>query len=145
MVIRNTVLLCGAASLSMWAASAVAQASQIYQPPVDSGPQDKSSTTTNADAAAKAKRDQAAKPSRKGPMPATSADLVAGSQIFDKKGVAVGTVDRVDSDGVVVATATGRVKVPLEAFGKDAKGLVFSVTKAEFDQIVAGAGSAPAG
>jgi hypothetical protein len=121
------------------------QASSVgdaYRPPVDNQSRD-----TTVDDIREAQRETAsskpsAKPKKsKGPAPASAADIVAGSQILDKKGVLVGTVDSVDADGVVVATASGRVKVPVEAFGKDSKGLVFGVTKAEFDQMVAGAGS----
>lgn len=74
----------------------------------------------------------------KGPVPATQNDIVAGSQIRDNKGEPIGTVDRLDFDGVVVATSKGRYKVPLEAFGKDSKGLLFAISKAEFDQMVTG-------
>jgi hypothetical protein len=78
-------------------------------------------------------------------VPATLADIVAGSQLHDKAGVPIGTVDRLDPDGVVVATAKGRVKVPLEAFGKNGKGLLLALTKAEFDQMIAGVAGTPAG
>lgn len=87
-----------------------------------------------------AKSDRRASKGKKGnsAVPATQADIVAGSPIRDSKGLSIGTVDRLDSDGVVVATQSGRVKVPLDAFGKDANGLVFAITKAEFDQMIAG-------
>lgn len=45
----------------------------------------------------------------------------------------------------MVAAAAGRVKVLLEAFGKDRKGLMLSITKAEFDAAVASAMSASPG
>lgn len=87
---------------------------------------------------AKSERRAAKKKKGDGAVPATQADIVAGSPIRDIKGLSIGTVDRLDADGVVVLTQSGRVKVPLDAFGKDAKGLVFAITKAEFDQMVAG-------
>jgi hypothetical protein len=46
---------------------------------------------------------------------------------------------------VVVKTTGGRVKIPLDAFGKDEKGLVFAISKAEFDQMLAGVSNRPAG
>ena len=73
----------------------------------------------------------------KGAVPATQADIVAGTPIRDMAGLSIGTVDRLDPDGVVVRTGDSRVKVPLEAFGKDSEGLVFAISKAEFDQMVA--------
>ena len=70
---------------------------------------------------------------------AAPSDLVVGAQISDSRGKPVGTVQTVEIYGAVVATGAGQVKVPLEAFGKNRKGLVLSITKAEFDAAVASA------
>jgi hypothetical protein len=78
-------------------------------------------------------------------VPATAADVVPGLRISDSKGQFLGTVDAVDADGVVVATAAGRIRVQLEAFGKNSKGLVMSITKSEFDALVANATAKPQG
>jgi hypothetical protein len=60
-------------------------------------------------------------------------DVAVGAGIRDSKGVELGTVESVSMASAVVATADGKVEVPLEAFGKDSKGLVFGMTKADFD------------
>ncbi len=71
--------------------------------------------------------------------PALAADLTVGATIADIKGVEVGYIKSVDSAGVVVATAAGPVRVPAEAFGKNKKGLLIGLTKADFDKLVASA------
>lgn len=70
---------------------------------------------------------------------ASASDIIAGSGVQDVRGKPVGTVESVAADGAVVATAAGKVMVPLEAFGKNKKGLMLGITKAEFDAAVAGA------
>jgi hypothetical protein len=80
-----------------------------------------------------------------GTRPATAAEIAIGSEVRDKKSKPVGTIAEVEADGAVVVTAAGKVKVPLDAFGKDDKGLIIGITKAEFDKLVASATAAPAG
>ena len=75
---------------------------------------------------------------------ASAGDLAAGSEVRDRKGIVVGTIEAVEADGAVVSSARGKVKVPLDAFGKNRKGLLLGITKAEFDAVVASA-VAPAG
>ena len=75
---------------------------------------------------------------------AAAGDIVTGSEVRDSRGKIVGMVEAVESDGAVVAAAAGRVKVPLEAFGKNRKGLMLGITKAEFDAAVASAMAASA-
>lgn len=77
--------------------------------------------------------------------PATAAELVAGATVHDKTGVAMGTIEKIDPDGVVVATATGKVKIPADAIGHNKAGLLLDTSKAQFDQIVAKANAAPSG
>jgi len=74
---------------------------------------------------------------------AAAADIIAGSNVNDSRGKWLGTVDRVEADGVVVASEGGKVKVPLDAFGKNKNGLLLGVTKADFDKLVAEAAAAP--
>jgi hypothetical protein len=74
---------------------------------------------------------------------AQPADLSAGSEVRDSKGKLVGKIETVEADGAVVSAEGGRVKVPLEAFGKNKKGLILGITKAEFDAAVASATAAP--
>ncbi|HEX5184178.1 MAG TPA: hypothetical protein VFW19_13655 [Allosphingosinicella sp.] len=78
-------------------------------------------------------------------VPAMPADIVAAAAVFDMSGEAVGTIESVDTDGAVVATAGGAVKVPLNAFGKNRKGLLIGVSKKDFQALVAKAVAAPAG
>ncbi len=76
---------------------------------------------------------------------AAPADIVIGKEVRDRKGKVVGLVEAVDADGAVVSTGPARVKVPLDAFGKSAKGLMIGITKAEFDTLVASATGTPTG
>ena len=74
--------------------------------------------------------------------PANSAELTAGATVNDKAGKAMAKVDQVDADGVVISTATGKVRIPTEAFGHNRAGLLLDMTKAQFDEIVAKANAA---
>jgi hypothetical protein len=72
------------------------------------------------------------RPVKKGrAVAATAADITVGSFFRDSKGHAVGQVETVATDGAVVNTAAGKVKIPLEAFGKDGAGLLLSMTSDE--------------
>jgi len=79
--------------------------------------------TTHGDASRQAKTDE----------------LTVGAAISDNQGAEVGYIKSVASDGVVVATASGQVRVPAEAIGKNRKGLLIGMKKADFDKIVASA------
>lgn len=70
-------------------------------------------------------------------------NILAGNEVRDKRGKPVGTVEAVEADGAVVLTPAGKVKVPLDAFGQNAKGLLIGITKSEFDALVAAATSTP--
>src|SRR5690349_5013305 len=70
-------------------------------------------------------------------VPATAADIKAGSPLRDVKGVSIGTVASVDTDGVVVDTGQSKIKVPLMAFGKDDRGLLLAITAAKFNELIA--------
>lgn len=74
--------------------------------------------------------------------PAKASELVVGTGVNDKTGLAMAKIDQVDPDGVVVSTATGKVKIPADAFGHNKRGLLLDMTKAQFDQIVAKANGA---
>ena len=71
-------------------------------------------------------------------------EVTAGSQVTDSRGVSIGTIETVEADGAVVVTGSSKVKVPLEAFGKNSDGLLLGITKAEFDALVAGTAAGPA-
>lgn len=72
-------------------------------------------------------------------VPASPEDVTVGSDIRDAKGVVLGKVDSVSMTAAVVAAEGGKVEVPLESFGKNNKGLLLSLTKAQFDAAVAAA------
>jgi hypothetical protein len=72
---------------------------------------------------------------------ATAADVKAGVPVFDQKGALVGKIESVSSKGAVVSTGKARAVVPVTSFGKNDKGLIISMTKAELD--AASAKSAP--
>lgn len=64
---------------------------------------------------------------------ATAADVKVGVPVFDPKGGVVGKVDSVSSKGAVVTTGKAKATVPTSSFGKNDKGLVISMTKAELE------------
>lgn len=69
--------------------------------------------------------------------PAKPSELTIGATLADDEGAEVGYIKAVDPDGVVVATVGGQVKVPADAFGKNKKGLLIGMSKADFDKLVA--------
>ena len=64
---------------------------------------------------------------------ATADDIKKDVSVYDQSGELVGKVDSVDSDGAIVNTGKARAEIPLTSFGKNDKGLVVSVTKADLD------------
>jgi hypothetical protein len=71
------------------------------------------------------------------PVPATTADLKAGSPLRDIVGVPIGVLVSVDAAGAVVDTGKTKIKVPTVAFGKDGNGLLLGITAARFGELVA--------
>jgi hypothetical protein len=71
--------------------------------------------------------------------PAKPSELLAGATINDNTGVAMAKIETVDPDGVVVSMGTAKVKVPADAFGHNKGGLLLDMTKAQFEQAMAGA------
>jgi hypothetical protein len=77
------------------------------------------------------------------PVRATAADIKAGAQVRDVKGVPVGTIATLASNEVadptqaVIDTGQTKIGVPLSAFGKDDKGLMLSITAEKFNELVA--------
>ena len=59
--------------------------------------------------------------------------MKAGVEVYDQSGALVGKVDSVGANGAVVNTGKARAEIPVASFGKNAKGLVVSITKAEID------------
>jgi hypothetical protein len=71
------------------------------------------------------------------PVPAVASDIVPGSPLRDIKGEPIARVDAVDAQGVIVATGTAKVRLPLNAFGKDQMGLLLGITAGKFRTLVA--------
>ncbi|MEI9927902.1 MAG: hypothetical protein WDN44_09715 [Sphingomonas sp.] len=72
-------------------------------------------------------------------VPALPAEVTVGSEVHDVRGAVIGTVDSVDMASAVVSTSVGKAAVPLEAFGKNSKGLLLGVRKEDFESQVAAA------
>ena len=64
---------------------------------------------------------------------ATAADITKGAEVYDQNGELVGKVDSVKADGAIVNTGKARAEIPITSFGKNDKGLVVSITKADLD------------
>jgi hypothetical protein len=105
-----------------------AQAPTQTPPPADPAvPATQTQTQTQAGA-------QTQTPPPGGPVtPATASDIRSGVQVRDTSGAMVGTVESVDATGAVVATGTVRAKLPLNSFGRNAQGLVISLTRAQLE------------
>lgn len=67
----------------------------------------------------------------------TEADVKAGDAVHDTSGAGVGTVEAVSASGAVIATGKSRIQVPLTSLGKNDKGLVIAMSKAELDAAAA--------
>ena len=79
------------------------------------------------------------------PVPAAAADVVPGRPLRDIKGEPIARVDAVDAQGVIVAAGSIRVRLPLNAFGKDDLGLLLGITADKFRALVVKATSANSG
>jgi hypothetical protein len=64
---------------------------------------------------------------------ATADDIKKGASVYDQSGALVGKVDSVKADAAIVNTGKARAEIPIASFGKNDKGLVVSVTKADLD------------
>jgi hypothetical protein len=76
-------------------------------------------------------------------VPARPSDLVAGAAVNDLRGQSLGSIEAVQSDGVVIFNGTARIKIPLDAFGRNRKGLMLDLTRKQFDQMVTEANAKP--
>lgn len=79
------------------------------------------------------------------PVPAAAADVVPGRPLRDIKGEPIARVDAVDAQGVIVNTGTSRVRLPLNAFGKDDLGLLLGISADRFRALVVKATTANSG
>ena len=157
---KYSAMFVGAALIALGAGQALAQGAPVGLPPPPSSqgtdnpynaPRSNdagdSLNLNNAQEAARAVRETRAgdkKGKARASGPAAASDIVPGAEVRDKRGKLVGSVESADADGAVVASAAGKVKVPLDAFGKHAKGLMIGITKTEFETLVASAVATPA-
>ncbi len=65
--------------------------------------------------------------------PVTISDVREGSRVHDTQGGLVGTIESVDESGAVVSTGRARAKLPFSSFGKNDRGLVISLTRAQLE------------
>lgn len=79
------------------------------------------------------------------PVPAAAADVVPGRPLRDIKGEPIARVVAVDAQGVIVTTGSTRVRLPLNAFGKDDMGLLLGIPADRFRALVVKATSANRG
>jgi hypothetical protein len=103
-----------------------------------------STRMTGDDREARVAAERAVRESREGSsrkrsraVPAKAADLVVGSEVRDSAGVLIGTIERVDADGVQILSGGKRAKIPADAFGRNRAGLLIGMTKDDFDKAVA--------
>jgi hypothetical protein len=66
---------------------------------------------------------------------ATAADVIPGTQLRDILGQPIGSIASVEAGGAVVITGTRKIRVPLVAFGKDARGLLLGITASKFQEL----------
>jgi hypothetical protein len=143
-------LVLAAAALGLGAGAAHAQTAPASPAPAGPGLMGENSAARNGgdtsdrdaarardEAIAKARSRDGGKARTPRTVPATPQDVVAGAEVRDAKGVHVGVIESVSLAGAILKADGGAVEVPLEAFGKDAKGLLIGMAKADFDKLVA--------
>ncbi len=87
----------------------------------------------------KAQLEAAAQGAQAGSQQALAASLTPGTAVSDPSGGAVGKVDSIDGDYVIVATAKSKVKLPKTAFAKGPNGAVIGMTLAQLEAAAKGA------
>ena len=66
-----------------------------------------------------------------------SATVTAGATVYDSQGVAVGTIESVSGDNVVLAIGESRATLASSAFATGPKGVTINTTKAQLETAVA--------
>lgn len=64
---------------------------------------------------------------------AAKADFKTGVSVYGQNGELIGTLEAVKAESAVVNTGKTRAEIPSASFGKNDKGLVLGITKAELD------------
>lgn len=75
---------------------------------------------------------------------APSGTLAAGAQVVDTSGGQVGSIESIDGDYAVLATAKSKVRLPKTSFAMGPKGPVIAMTAAQIDAAAAQAAPPPA-
>lgn len=78
------------------------------------------------------------------PGAAAAPAVTQGATVYDPQGGTVGTIESVQGDFVVLATAKSKVRLPKTSFGAGAQGPVIAMTAAQLDQAAAQAAPAQA-
>ena len=68
---------------------------------------------------------------------AVAPSLAAGVTVYDPKGGVVGTIESLDGDAAVLATAANKVRLPTASFGTGPRGPTLAMTAAQVDAMVA--------
>ena len=69
--------------------------------------------------------------------PAQPAEILAGKEVHDTAGQVIALIEKVDAEGAILRSGQAVVRVPLEGFGMNKKGLLLNLTKPQFDQMIA--------
>ena len=69
--------------------------------------------------------------------PAQLTDILPGKEVHDTSGQVIALVDKVEGSEAILRSGATVVKVPVEGFGINKKGLLLNLTKPQFDQMVA--------
>jgi hypothetical protein len=70
------------------------------------------------------------------PPAAAQVQVTAGAIVYGPAGEEVGTVEKVDGTNAIINTGKHSAALPTSAFGKNEKGLLLSMTKAQLDSAV---------
>jgi hypothetical protein len=98
---------------------------------------DRAVAEARAEVLAEAQAEAAADGEADAVRPVTISDVRAGSAVHDTQGGVVGTVESVDERGAVVSTGRARARLPFRSFGRNGRGLVIAMTRAQFEAEVA--------
>jgi len=69
--------------------------------------------------------------------PAAAADIKAGAQVRDSKGVQVAKIVEMQGANVVLDTGQTKIGVPLNLLAKDSQGLMLTITADQFNGAIA--------
>lgn len=71
-------------------------------------------------------------PAASAAIPATAADVKAGAQVRDSKGVQVATIVEMQGANVVLDTGQTKVAIPMTLLVKDSQGVMLNITADQF-------------